>query len=437
MERAIAESLKLLGKIASSQALDKLGVKGPLETMLYRGSKASVSAAAAAMARARPIIKLMKPERMREGGGLERPTLFDLTLTEAQELVHDTMQRFALDRLREAGRDADASGEVAAELLDECHELGLTHLTVPEALGGAGEARSITTNVIVAEDLARGDMGLALAALAPLGVAHALVDFGTAEQQGSYLPAFVGDSFYPAALALLEPRLLSDPHHLVTRASEQGGDYVLSGEKALVPLAASAELLLVLADLSGAPQAFLVERGAPGLAIEPERAMGLNAAGLGRVRLDRVRVAKSARLGGEAGIDVERLIDLSRIAWAALSVGAASAMVDYVKNYVVERKAFGEPIAQRQSVAFTVATMATELEGMRLLVYRAASRAEHGLSFRREAYLARLLCAEKGMQIATDGVQMLGGAGFVQDHPVELWYRHLRAVGVFEGGILV
>lgn len=437
MERAISESLKLLGKIASSPALGRLGVKDQLENLLYHGSKASVGAASSAFARARPILQLVKPDRMRGGAPAERPSLFDLTFTEAQELVHDTMQRFALEQLRPAARAADETGEVSAKLLDECHELGLTHLTVPEAAGGAGEARSITTNVIVTEDLARGDMSLALAALAPLGVVHALVDFGTAEQQGNYLPAFVGERFYPAAMALLEPRLLQDPHHLVTRAVEHRGDYVLSGEKALVPLAGAAEVFLVLADLSGSPQAFLVERGAPGLSIEPEPAMGLRAARLGRVRLDRVRVAKAARLGGEEGVDAERLIDLSRIAWGALSVGAASAVVDYVKEFVVDRKAFGEPIAHRQSVAFTVATMATELDGMRLLVQRAASRAEHGLSFRREAYLARLFCAEKGMQIATDGVQMLGGAGFVQDHPVELWYRQLRAVGVYEGGILV
>jgi len=193
----------------------------------------------------------------------------------------------------------------------------------------------------------------------------------------------------------------------------------------------------VIADLSGKPQAFLVDKGAPGLSIEADPAMGIRAARLGRIRFDRVRVPKSARLGGDDGIDAERLIDLSRIAWAALAVGQCDAMVDYTRNYAKERSAFGEPIANRQSVAFTIADMALERDALRLMVYRAASRAEHGMSFRREAFLARIQAAEKGMQIGTNGVQMLGGAGFVKDHPVELWYRHLRAVGVFEGAVSV
>jgi alkylation response protein AidB-like acyl-CoA dehydrogenase len=295
----------------------------------------------------------------------------------------------------------------------------------------------MVTNVLVAEDLARGDMGLALAALAPVSVVHALVDWGTAEQQGSYLPAFVGDKFYPAALALLEPRPLFDPHHLATRASLNGGDYVISGEKSLVPLAVDSELLLVLADLAGKPQAFIVERGTQGLSIEAEPSMGLRAAKLGRVRLDHVRVPKANKLGGEEGIDAERLIDLSRIGWGALSLGTCDAVLQYTKQYVKDRQAFGEPIAWRQSVAFAVADIALELDAMRLMVYRAASRAEQGKSFRREASLARIQCAEKGMQIGTNGVQLLGGHGFIKEHPVELWYRQLRGVGIFEGAILV
>jgi alkylation response protein AidB-like acyl-CoA dehydrogenase len=438
MERAIGRSLKLLGKIAGSKTLDKLGVGKQLEQLLYRGSRLTVSAAAEAARRARPVIKLLEPERM-QAGGTERPTLFDLTLTESQELVRGTMASFAEQRLRPAAMRADEApkADEVAQILQEAHELGLTQLAIPESLGGAGESRSMTTNVLVAEELARGDMGLAFAALAPLGVVHALIDFGSAEQQGSYLPAFIGERFYPAAMALLEPRPLFDPHHLTTRASLNAGDYVINGEKSMVPLAEESELFLVIADLAGKPQAVLVDRGSPGLSIEPEPTMGLRSARLGRVRLEQVRVPKDSRLGGEQGIDAERVIDLARIAWGAMSVGTGEAVLDYVKVYCRERVAFGEPIAYRQSVAFAVADVALELDGMRLMVYRAASRAEHGLSFRREAQLARIQCAEKGMFIGSTGVQLLGGHGFVKEHPVELWYRHLRAIGVLEGALLV
>jgi alkylation response protein AidB-like acyl-CoA dehydrogenase len=440
MERASGEALKLLGKIAANPTLERLGVTEQLQKILYKGSKVTVGTAMEAMRLARPVVKLLEPSRMRPAGEAAesgKPSLFDLTLTESQELVHDTIATFARERVRDAALHADEHDGVDPGILDEAHELGLTQLAVPEALGGAGESRSVTTNVIVAEDLAKGDMGIAVAALAPLGVVNALVDFGTAEQQGSYLPAFIGDKFYPAALALLEGRPLFDPHHLATRATHNGGDYVINGEKVLVPLAADAEVLLVVADLGGKPQAFLVDKGTPGLSIEADPSMGLRAARMGRIRLNGVRVPKSARLGGEEGIDAERLIDLSRIGWAALAVGQCDAMVEYTARYAKERNAFGEPIANRQSVAFTIADMALERDALKLMTYRAAARAEHGLSFRREAFLAKLQAGEKGMQIGTNGVQMLGGAGFVKDHPVELWYRHLRAVGLFEGAVSV
>jgi alkylation response protein AidB-like acyl-CoA dehydrogenase len=116
---------------------------------------------------------------------------------------------------------------------------------------------------------------------------------------------------------------------------------------------------------------------------------------------------------------------------------AAQAVLDYVVPYVNERKAFGEPISNRQAVAFMVADIAIELQGMRLLTYKAASRAAQGKSFDREVALARKLCSEKGMKIGLDGVQLLGGHGYVKEHPVERWYRDLRAIGLMEGGVLV
>ena len=125
------------------------------------------------------------------------------------------------------------------------------------------------------------------------------------------------------------------------------------------------------------------------------------------------------------------------MAWCALAVGVGQAVLDYVIPYVNERKAFGEPISNRQAVAFTVADVAIELDGMRLATYRAASRIDQGLAFAREVALARRLCGERGMTIGSDGVQMLGGHGYVKEHPVERWYRDLRAAGVMEGALLV
>jgi alkylation response protein AidB-like acyl-CoA dehydrogenase len=312
-------------------------------------------------------------------------------------------------------------------------------LGVPESLGGAVDERSAVTSVLVAEALAHGDMGLAFAALAPAGVATALSLWGDAGQQATYLPELVGDDPPAAALATLEPRPLFDPMHLqtVARPAADGG-FRLDGVKALVPRAAEAELFVVSAQLEdGGPALFVVESKTKGVFTEPEPAMGLRAAATGKLVLDDVTLPASALLaGGDPGAYAES-VHRARLAWCALAVGTGQAVVDYVIPYVNERVAFGEPVSHRQAVAFAIADMATELEGMRLATYRAASRADQGKDFAHPAAIARHLCSEKGMQIGSDGLQMLGGHGFVKEHPVERWYRDLRAAGVMEGALLV
>ncbi|RZL75311.1 MAG: acyl-CoA dehydrogenase, partial [Rhodococcus sp. (in: high G+C Gram-positive bacteria)] len=174
---------------------------------------------------------------------------------------------------------------------------------------------------------------------------------------------------------------------------------------------------------------------------EADPSMGLRAAGLGRLILTDVAVPESALLGdGDAdqrAAEYSAAIGLARLGWASLAVGTSQAVLDYVVPYVNERVAFGEPISNRQAVAFMVANIAIELDGMRLVTLRGASRAEQGLSFTRESALARRLASEKGMQIGSDGVQLLGGHGFTKEHPVERWYRDLRSVGVAEGIVLI
>jgi alkylation response protein AidB-like acyl-CoA dehydrogenase len=307
---------------------------------------------------------------------------------------------------------------------------------VPEELGGAVAQRSAVTTVLMSEALAQGDMGIAVACLAPAAVSTALSLWGNADQQATYLHEFVGENVPAAALALLEPRPLFNPFELQTRARRTGDGFVLDGVKSLVPRASDSELFIVAADIDDeGPALFIVEPGGAGFSIEPEPAMGIRAAATGRLLLDDVKLPTESLLG-ESGAFAE-CVQLGRLAWCALAVGTGQAVLDYLIPYVNERKAFGEPISHRQAVAFTVANVAIELDGMRLATYRAASRIDQGLPFAREVALARRLCAERGMGIGSDGVQMLGGHGYVKEHPVERWYRDLRAAGVMEGGLLV
>lgn len=437
MNTAMSLPVKLLTQFAGSETARRLGLLEPTEKFLYRGAKEGLRTATKVASRFKKRPPAKQPDRMKVP---ERRRVFDLTLSDDQQMTRETMHRFAEGVMRPAAEEADASCTPPVALLQQCHELGLTMMAVPESVGGFGEERLPASNAIIAEDLAWGDMDLAFAALAPLGVVNALVDWGTAEQQAKYLPHFAGEEFVPAALALLEPEPLFDPGRVKTGAVRKDGGYRLYGTKCMVPLGQSAEIFIVAANTMGlGTRLFIVERGADGLTVEPEPTMGLRGAGLCRLTLEGVDVSSDAMLAepGRDGFDLNELVDRARIAWAAMAVGTCQAVLDYVKTYCNDRFAFGEPITNRQAVAFIIADIAIELEGMRLLVYRAASRAEQGLSYHREAYLAHIQCAEKGMKIGSEGVQLLGGHGFVKDHPVERWYRQLRAIAIMEGGLLV
>lgn len=424
--------LSLLNRFAGSKAVDALGLRKPAEKALYTASRASFGAANLAGQQLKAVRGLLQPDRLAR---VDRGDLFDLTPTEEQQLLQDATRRFAEDVLRPAATDAEAHREISEEVWEQAHALGLAAMAVPERLGGAAQERSAITAGLVAEALAWGDMGQACALLAPVGVVHALSRWGTAEQQMTYLPAFVQDTPPDAAIALLESHPLADPLQPRCRARLEDGHWVIDGEKRLVPLGRFAELLIISADCEGlGPRLLLVERGREGVSRAADESMGLIGGSLGHITLKGVRVAESAVLGDAAAL--QDAVHLARLMWCSLAVGCAQAVLDLVTPYVNERKAFGEPIAYRQGVAFIVSNMAIAVDGMRLMTWRALARADQGLPFAREAVLAHRFCADNAMQIGSDGVQLLGGHGFVKEYPVERWYRDLRAVGVQEGGVL-
>jgi len=364
--------------------------------------------------------------------------LFDLTPTEDQQMMRDTVRKFASVEMREQAREADESRTVPDGFYDKVLELGFAMVQIPEEYGGMGLDRSPTGNMLLAEDLAEGDMSLAMGALSSLGFVNTVLDQGTDEQKKKYLPRFAEETVHHATVALNEPAVSFEPSQPKCSAKKDGAGYVLNGKKSMVVNGGSAELILVVADLEGeGPAAFVVESGTSGLQAEREKNMGLKPIEVSTLTLEGVKVGADAKLGGDAKFDLSRLVDLSRIGIAALAVGTCQSVLDYVKEYCNERVAFGEPITNRQSVAFMIADIAIELEGMRMLTWRAAAKADQGLDFHEEAYHAYLQAAEKGMKIGTDGVQLLGGHGFIREHPVELWYRNLRSVGILAGAVSI
>jgi len=285
-ERLSGSPLRAITRLSGSELAERLKIRKHAERAIYEGVRAgtvAISAARRALAGA--------PKRLDRSKG---SGMFDPRPTEEQTLVRDSMKRFADEVLRPAGRQADDAAGAAQELLAQVQALGLAALVVPESLGGAATERSTVTGALVTEELARGDMGLAVAALAPIGVVNAIVEWGTAEQQARLIPPFFGDRFVPAALALLEPRPLFDPMKPRTGAVRHNdGGWALWGEKALVPLAAHAGFFLVVADIKGAgPRLFVVERSTPGVTVVPDPAMGVRGAALGRIKLEGARVGE-------------------------------------------------------------------------------------------------------------------------------------------------
>ena len=436
---AIGAAMRVLSTVAGSDFAEKYGLRKPVDRVTYQATKTGFKTLGAANRSFKKVSGGNKPNPLPD---TPRTDLFDLSLGDEQKMIQETVRDFATDVMRPAAHDADEAAKAPESLVERSAEIGVTMINVPEEYEGVATERGVVTNSLVAEALAYGDMGLALPILAPSSVAATLSQFGSESQQKTYLPAFGSENVPGAVVVVNEPTPMFNPFELTTKAKKTSGGYSLTGVKSLVPIADSAELFIVAAEYEGAPAFFIVESDTDGLVVEADPSMGLRAAGIGRINLNEVNVPAEAILGGETSAEDRNkayrdIIRLSRLGWASLSVGTSQAVLDYVIPYVKEREAFGEPIAHRQAVAFMVADIATELDGMRLVTWRGASRAEQGEDFAREAALARKLATDKGMKIGLDGVQLLGGHGFTKEHPVERWYRDLRAAGVAEGVVVL
>jgi alkylation response protein AidB-like acyl-CoA dehydrogenase len=357
-------------------------------------------------------------------------------LEEEQEIVRDALRDFAAEVMRPIARDCDEEEKISEEFLAQSWELGLVSTQIPEEFGGGGEPRSPVTNAIVLEELGWGDVALAIAAVAPAAFAYAIVDYGTEEQKRQYLPAFCGSSYHAAAIAVNEPTVSFDPSIPRTVAEPKGDGFVISGVKSFVPMGDRAQHFLVIARNNGGLDAFIIERDAEGLSIsQDEKNLGLRGLPTVTLELERVEVPSSARLGGEAGCDVAQLQNSARAALGALMVGLSRAVLEYAVPYAKEREAFDQAIAQKQGIAFKLADMHIETESTRWLVWKAASQLDHGTDATRAAHFARNYAAEQSMMIADQGVQVLGGHGFIREHLIELWFRSARTLSVLEGTV--
>lgn len=425
MNKAQGFGLSLITKIAGSEVLDQLKLRKFVEKSLYQGSKTGFKVLTKTQKafKPQPIDKQRLPNQVNKN-------LFDLGLTEEQQMTCDAMSQFAEEVLYTLAHDADHNAQFPEELWQHLVDLGLNYYALPEALGGVAAEQNIVSNILIAENLAKGDFSLTAGLLSTFSVINAITRWGSTQVQSMYLPCFAEDTDITATFAFQEATPAFNPFQLKTTAIEQNGQFFIHGEKTLVILGDTADVFLVSAELNGKPDIFVVQCNET-ISIKANPAMGLKATETATLQFNQT----SALRLGDTDFDYTAFVDLGNLMWCAMAVGTCEAIKAYCIKYANERTAFGEPISHRQSVAFMIADMAIEIDAMRMLVLNAASLAEAGKPFHREAYLARLLCAEKSMKMGTDGVQILGGHGFTKEHPVERWYRDLRATAILHSGL--
>jgi alkylation response protein AidB-like acyl-CoA dehydrogenase len=338
-------------------------------------------------------------------------------------------------RPRVAGYERRA--EFPREVFTTLGKAGLLGLPYPEEDGGAGLPYEVYLQVV--EELAGAWLAVGLGVSVHTLSAFPVAAYGTPQQRAELLPGLLGGELL-GAYSLSEPQSGSDAAALSTRAVRDGDDYVLTGTKAWVTHGGRADYYAIMARTSddGARgiSCLLTPADTAGLSPQPpERKMGMASSPTAGLVLDGARVPADRLIGAEGdGFRIAMAaLDGGRLGIAACAVGVAQAALDYAVAYARERRQFGQPIVEFQGLAFLLADLATQLEAGRALYLAAARRRDAGRPYRTQAAMAKLFCTDMAMRVTTDAVQVLGGYGYVEDHPVERWMREAKVLQIVEG----
>lgn len=364
--------------------------------------------------------------------------MYSFEPNEEQQMLIDVARRFAENDLRPSAHEAEEERGFPKKLIEKGWELGILQASIPEEYGGFGE-RSVLTSILALEELAWGDMAGAAAILSPSLFVSPILLAGTEEQKQKFIPPVIEAEWRPYTAAFIEYQYDFDANDMKTTADLDGGGFLINGEKRYVPFADEAEAMLVYASFKGKTQAFIVPKDTEGVIIgEREKLMGLNALPTFKVSFDGVRVPREYRLGSDEGHDFSEILAANQVTLAAIAVGICRASFEYSRDYAKEREVLGSKIAQKQSIAFFLAEMAAEIEAIRLLTWEAAwllDQASDEAAY--VAYLAWQGAIDMTMMVTDRGVQILGGHGYIREHPVELWLRNGRGISSLAGLAMV
>ncbi len=362
-------------------------------------------------------------------------------LTDEHRLMREMVRDFAESEVQPTARERDEQERFDRPIMfDRLGELGLTGVVFPEKYGGAGA--DYISYAIAVEELSRvcASTGVTLSAHLSLG-ANPIYSFGTEEQKQQYLKPLAEGSKM-GAFALTETTAGSDAGGTRTTATLDGDHWVLNGTKIFTTNGGEAETYVVFArsdknaEKHRGISAFIVEKDTPGFTFgKKEEKLGIRSSPTRELVFENCRIPRENLLGDEGkGFKVAmQTLDGGRIGIAAQALGIAQGAFEAARNYSMERKQFDQPISAFQGIQFMLADMATQIEAARLLIYQAAFRASAGLSYGKEAAMAKLMASETAMRVATDSVQIHGGYGYTREFPVERMMRDAKITEIYEG----
>lgn len=359
-------------------------------------------------------------------------------LTDEQHEVRDLVRKFAENEIAPHAERWDEETYFPRELFQPIAELGLAGMVVPEELGGSQLPR--LTGALIYEELGRADMSTAVWLSVHNMVTGLINRFGDEEQRRRWVPKMATGELL-GAFALSEAHTGSDAASIKATAVRDGDDYIVNGTKFWVTSAGVADVYAVMVRTSDAPgkrniSTLIVERDAPGFSIgKRERKMGLHSSPTGELIFENCRIPVTNRLSAEGdGLKISlSSLDGGRVNIGAITTGVAQAAFEVATRYASERYAFGKPIGGFEGVQFLLADMAMKIEAARLLVYEAAFKLDEGEPPTMHAAMAKCFATDAAMQVTTDAVQVLGGAGYVRDWPVERYMRDVKVAQIFEG----
>jgi alkylation response protein AidB-like acyl-CoA dehydrogenase len=363
----------------------------------------------------------------------------DLELTDEQKLIRETARNFTDNEIVERARENDRNEHFDLELVEKIAQQGYLGAIVPREYGGAG--LDYLTYGLVVEEIGRGCSAMrTVISVQTSLVCSAILRWGTEEQKQRYLPKLCSGEWL-GCFALTEPDTGSDAANQRTRARRENGGWVINGAKMFISLANHAQLALVFAQTD--PEkghrglaCFLVETDQPGFQPQPiHHKMGLRGSDTAAISLDDVQAPDDAILGevGDGFKVAMSSLDSGRYSVAAGCVGICQGCVDASVRYSKEREQFGKPIASFQLVQAMLANMVVETDAARMLVWRAGYLKDTGKPNTTETSIAKLYATEAAVRCANTAIQVHGGSGYVDDHPVERYFRDVRVTTLYEG----